>query len=175
MGVTYYKLENGYPGDVTKGCGLAGSEIDKNFHFLRGYDIKDASVNAAAGTIVLERVNGDEVVISGVDKYFESIIGDNNVKINEEDSYYDSDRYELHISLDYGVGEPEDFVISGFRIEADRIYVGEGLAGDGSINNPLRLNGTYKTGFFQSVKEFIDFVMSTKRGICPGRLLHKED
>ena len=25
------------------------------------------------------------------------------------------------------------------------------------------------------VKEFIDFVMSTKRGICPGRLLHKED
>ena len=58
-GVTYYKLENGYPGDVTKGCGLSGSEIDKNFHFLRGYDIKTGEFED--GKIILTRVNGDEI------------------------------------------------------------------------------------------------------------------
>ena len=46
-GVTYYKLsENIYPGDTTKGCGLTGPEIDGNFHFLRGYDIKTGDLSS---------------------------------------------------------------------------------------------------------------------------------
>ena len=52
MGVTYYKLEQRYEGDRTKGCGLTSAEVDANFHFLRGYDIKDATL-ADDGTLTL--------------------------------------------------------------------------------------------------------------------------
>ena len=79
-GVTYYKLEKGYPGDITKGCGLTGSEIDKNFHFLRGYDIRDAVIEED-GKIVFTRVNGDEMVVTGLHGFVGSI---EDAKINEE-------------------------------------------------------------------------------------------
>jgi len=155
-GVTYYKLEKGYPGDVTKGCGLSGSEIDKNFNFLRGYDIKDASLDQRAGTITLKRVSGEEIVIEGLTEYVEGVIGGNNVKINEEESHYDRDRYQLHIVLDYNDGSKGDYVIGGLVIEGDKVYTGYGLYGDGKITNPVALNPVYKTGFFKAAKALID-------------------
>lgn len=164
-GVTYYKLENGYPGDVTKGCGLSGSEIDKNFHFLRGYDIKTGEFED--GKIILTRVNGDEIVIDNLDEFVAGIADERGVKVtvNEAGSYFDKDRFELHIALNYALsgetGTTEDFVISGFRIEHDKIFVGEGLYGSGAIDNPLRTNPIYETGFYKSVKEFIDFSASS--------------
>lgn len=153
-GVTYYKLENGYPGDVTKGCGLSGSEIDKNFHFLRGYDIKAGEVLPSGGTIVFTRVNGEEMRVSGLEEYVNSVA--DGVKISEEDSYFDKDRLELHIALKYDDGTTSDFVIGGLKVEHDRIYVGYGLSGDGRITNPISLNPVYKTGFFEAAKEIID-------------------
>ncbi len=160
-GVTYYKLENGYPGDVTKGCGLSGSEIDKNFHFLRGYDIKTGEIED--GKIVLTRVNGDEIVIDNLDEFVAGIADERGVKVtvNEEGSYFDKDRFELHIALHYALsgetGTTEDFVISGFRIEHDKVYVGEGLAGNAQADAPIHLSPVYKTGFYKSVDYFIDF------------------
>ena len=165
-GVTYYKLEKGYPGDITKGCGLTGSEIDKNFHFLRGYDIRDAVVEED-GKIVFTRVNGDEMVVTGLHEFVESI---EDAKINEELSYFDKDRYELHIVLSYSDGTNADFVIDGFRLERDKIYVGPGLFGDGGIDNPLHLNPVYETGFFRPVKEFLDFSGKTEEfGLPEGK------
>ena len=162
-GVTYYKLENGYPGDVTKGCGLSGSEIDKNFHFLRGYDIKEGEILSSGGTIVFTRVNGDEMRVTGLKEYVASVVnGKEEVQINEEDSYFDKDRYELHIALNYADGTTTDFVIGGFLVDRDRIYVGEGLYGNGKIDNPLRTNPVNDTGFFKAVKEFIDFSGATE-------------
>ena len=164
-GVTYYKLENGYPGDVTKGCGLSGSEIDKNFHFLRGYDVRDGEISN--GKIILNRVSGEEIVIDGLNDFVANIADERGVKVtvDEEGSYFDKDRFELHIALNYALsgetGTTEDFVISGFRIEHDKIFVGEGLYGSGEIDNPLRANPIFETGFYKPVKEFIDFSANT--------------
>lgn len=164
-GVTYYKLENGYPGDVTKGCGLSGSEIDKNFHFLRGYDVRDGEISN--GKIILNRVSGEEIVIDGLNDFVANIADGRGVKVtvDEEGSYFDKDRFELHIALNYALsgetGTTEDFVISGFRIEHDRVYVGDGLYGNGNVSSPITLNPIHKTGFYKSVNAFID---CTKEG-----------
>ena len=75
-GVTYYKLYNDiYPGDVTKGCGLTGPEIDGNFYFLRGMDITSAEVDVDLDEIVLTRLNSEKIIISGLSEYIKSIVG----------------------------------------------------------------------------------------------------
>ena len=105
MGVTYYKLEQRYEGDVTKGCGLSGTEIDANFHFLRGYDVKDVSF--ADGLLTIERVNGEPIVVSGLPEYVESLIGDAlsgyTPEISLEDSAFDRETGILTIVVN---GEP---------------------------------------------------------------------
>ena len=63
-GVTYHKLKSQYAGDITKGCGLTGFEIDSNFHFLRGYDILDAYWDNKRNAIILQRLNGNEILIN---------------------------------------------------------------------------------------------------------------
>ena len=45
VAVTYYTLQSKYPNDFTKNCSLLSSEIDGNFYFLRGYDIKSFNVD----------------------------------------------------------------------------------------------------------------------------------
>ena len=57
-GVTYFKLKSGFPGDITKNCGLLGEEIDKNFFFLRGNDIKDIKFDENRN-LVITRVNDE--------------------------------------------------------------------------------------------------------------------
>ena len=63
-GIIYFRLtEPRYGGDTTKGCGLTGGEIDKNFNFLRGYDIEKGSWDNNTKVLVLERINGEKIVI----------------------------------------------------------------------------------------------------------------
>ena len=60
-GLIYYKLDaqsHGYPGDITKNCGLRGEEIDGNFSFLRGNDIQDISFDEQ-GTMYVTKYNGE--------------------------------------------------------------------------------------------------------------------
>ena len=60
-GIIYYKLDaniHGYPGDTTKNCGLRGEEIDGNFNFLHGNDIKSISFDDN-GTMFLTKYNGE--------------------------------------------------------------------------------------------------------------------
>ena len=45
-------------GDITKNCGLRGEEIDGNFNFLRGNDIKSISFDEN-GTMYLTKYNGE--------------------------------------------------------------------------------------------------------------------
>ena len=68
-GVIYFRLNkdvHGYEGDITKNCGLTGQEVDSNFHFLRGYDILNGEWDAEHSLLVLKRVNGDSIAISGI-------------------------------------------------------------------------------------------------------------
>lgn len=64
-GVIYYKLDETYkyPGDEVKKCGLTGGEIDSNMLFLRGYDIETAEMDYLTNTLILKRVNGEEIPV----------------------------------------------------------------------------------------------------------------
>jgi chromosome segregation ATPase len=65
-GVIYYKLNELYDGDFTKYCGLTGSEVDSNIHFLRGSDIDKIYWDAETEILYFEYVNGKIVKIEGI-------------------------------------------------------------------------------------------------------------
>lgn len=44
-GITYYKTQSPYRGDLTKNCSLNGNEIDSNFLNLEGRDIKNVQLD----------------------------------------------------------------------------------------------------------------------------------
>lgn len=61
-GIYYFKLGSEYflyDEDEQRLCGLTGAEIDSNFHFLSGNDIKNVEINYSAGTVVITRVNDE--------------------------------------------------------------------------------------------------------------------
>ena len=62
-GLYFYKLVSPYAEDVTKDCKLTINEIDHNFLTLKDADIKDGTFNGDENTIVLNRNNGDKIVI----------------------------------------------------------------------------------------------------------------
>jgi len=66
--LTYFKLDpttSGYEGDIRKGCALSSTEIDTNFHYLRGSDIKDVVLDDATKNLKITRVNGDVIWVTG--------------------------------------------------------------------------------------------------------------
>ncbi len=154
MGVTYYKLEQRYEGDRTKGCGLTTAEMDENFHFLRGYDIKEAYFED--GILTLERVNCDKIIVEGIPEYIRSIADEKmdgfEPEIDLTGSTYNEVTGVLTIMVN---GEP--YEISGFLTpDYDfKLYVGYGLDGRGTIANPLRVSHVNDTGFLAPVESII--------------------
>ena len=143
-GVTYYKLSKDiYPGDTTKGCGLTGPEIDANFHFLRGYDIKSGDLNPENGVITLYRLNGEKIEIA------ELLSGLTDFNLDE--SYYDPSDGTLHLFVN-GV---EQSAITGFFTYAD-IHTDCTLEGDGSENSPLKIAKEFVEGIDDEIKEAVD-------------------
>ena len=63
-GLYLYALNSSYNGDDTKCCGLTGVEIDSNFLFLRGNDIKNGYINN--NCLILNRYNNTSLVIYGL-------------------------------------------------------------------------------------------------------------
>ena len=63
-GLTFYKLVSPYPEDITKNCGLLGTEIDENFFHLKEEDIRTAYWEN--DVLILERVDGDVIKVSGI-------------------------------------------------------------------------------------------------------------
>ena len=135
-GITYYKRsEDIYPGDVTKGCGLTGVEIDANFHFLRGYDIL-SGVLKEDGTIVLRRLNEDEVTITGLSEYISDYIsGSTFDEVNLDGTYYDTKEGILHLIVN---GKEFESGITGFFTLAD-IHTDCTISGDGTDESPFRI------------------------------------
>ncbi len=161
MGVTYYKLEQRYEGDRTKGCGLTSAEVDANFHFLRGYDIKDATFED--GILTLERVNCDKIVVEGIPEYVKAIAQETMDSYDEpfdvSETEYDPKTGTLHLIVN-----GNDYPINGFedtRFDF-KLYVGYGLDGNGTIADPVRVSHVNDTGFFAPVERIIDFEQGEK-------------
>lgn len=100
MGITYFNLSSPYEGDRNRKCSLSSGEIDDNFYFLRGYDIEDGIADKDRQSIVLTRVNGDEILIP-VDEFLSNI--------TDSGSCFDNETGILHLNLN-GIEIP----ISGF-------------------------------------------------------------
>ena len=142
-GVTYFKLKSEFDGDYTKNCGLLGEEIDKNFYFLRGYDIETVYVD-----------EDRNLVINRVDKDYEPI----KVKIGEDlgkDSFtFDKENGTITVTYPDGTTSQMDgFLVEGKDI---RIATDNTFDGNGTIFNPLRLTGVEKTGTYSSAEEYFD-------------------
>lgn len=163
-GVTYFKLVSDLEGDYTKNCGLLGEEIDNNFYFLRGYDIKNIYMDNNRN-IIIERVNQEY-------KPF---------KINIDDSInlldLELDKEHGNIILHYPNGAEKK--IEGLLIKGNEIeFITDGsIEGKGTLSKPLKISNMEKTGLYRPVSEFLDL---TNGNIMPSgkekgyRILTKE-
>lgn len=164
-GLTYYKLNSGYSGDKTKGCGLLGSEIDNNFYTLRGYDI--ASVAFSGNTLILRRVDGNELYVNI----------DQTPEITENNLIFRYDKNSGSLDVEYPNGDVCE--ISGFTNNAmNEVYTDDTLNGNGTINNPLRISSIEKTGSYAPAKEYVELEPGeelSSEGAKPGdRIVTKE-
>lgn len=150
-GITYYKLQSPYFGDVTKNCSLNGLEVDQNFFTLEGRDVKSITVDKEH--IIITFLNGESINTS-----LESTL---------ETTYeFDKNNGVLKITRNNVTQE-----ISGF-VTADVVkkYVGivsvdGSLKGNGKPFNPIGLASSQKTGMYKPVEKFIDL---TNNGVLPS-------
>jgi uncharacterized protein (TIGR02145 family) len=147
-GLIYYKLDanvNGYSGDITKNCGLRGEEIDGNFNFLRGHDIKEISFDES-GTMYLTRYNGEILVAKPADK-------------PSYDFKYDSDNGTLTIVTPEG----KEIVLTGFKV-VTTVYHDYSLEGYGSAEEPLSISNIAKTGRYKPAIKLLDTTLEDEEG-----------
>lgn len=147
-GLIYYKLDanvHGYPGDITKNCGLRGEEIDGNFNFLRGNDIKEISFDDD-GTIYLKRYNGE-------------IMSAKQVDTPEYDFNYNPESGSLTIVTPDG----KEIVLSGFKVTTN-VYHNHTLDGYGSQETPLEVSNITQPGRYKPAIRLIDTVSKDENG-----------
>lgn len=147
-GVIYYKLDprHHYDGDTTKNCGLSGGEIDGNFNFLRGEDIKAFGVSEDKTKLTITRRNGEVLVadIHNPDNY---------------DFIYDPMTGVLTVkSGDKVIKEVEGFLSE----KSFHVYGDSTIDGDGTRYNPIGVSSIARTGTYQPVQDIIDVVEGGK-------------
>lgn len=142
-GITYFRLNSPYQGDITKDCALKGNEVDNNFFILEGRDIK--SVYVEDDKIKIELINGK--VISS-DTVFDTYTKDLSFK-------FDSENGILYI-IRNGVETKIDGFKTEFNIDQKPVASDDSLSGNGKPSNPLKLARQYRTGQYSPVKKFID-------------------
>lgn len=141
-GITYFRLNSPYEGDITKNCALDGYEVDNNFLVLEGRDIQ--SVYVEGDKIKIRLLNGD--VISS-DEVFDNFTKDLSFK-------FDAEKGILYITRN-GV----ETKITGFVTEfSDEKSVASDntLTGNGKPSSPLGISRSYRTGKYEPVLKFVD-------------------
>lgn len=147
-GLIYYKLDaqsHGYPGDITKNCGLRGEEIDGNFNFLRGHDIKSISFDEY-GTMYLTRYNGEILTAKQADT-------------PEYDFNYNPETGKLTIVTPDG----KEITLDGFKVTTN-VYHDYSLAGYGSQEFPLEVSSLSKPGRYRPAIKLIDTTKEDEDG-----------
>lgn len=147
-GLIYYKLDanlHGFPGDITKNCGLRGEEIDGNFNFLRGNDIKSIQFDEK-GTMYLTKYNGE-------------ILTAKQTETPEYDFNYNPDSGSLTIVTPDG----KEIVLSGFKIVTN-VYHDYSMEGYGSVEYPLGISNQAKTGRYRPAIKLLDTTLEDENG-----------
>ena len=145
VGVTYYKLNPSikFGGDVTKGCGLLGEDVDKNFYFLRGYDISGMTIDENRN-LVITRLNP---------QYAPLVV---SLSGESEDYEFEFDPEQGIITITYPDGTIK--TLEGFYVEDKnaKVLTDHTLVGKGTLKDPLRISPTEKTGMMAPVDEYFD-------------------
>ena len=141
-GLYFYKLVSPYAEDVTKDCKLTINEIDHNFLTLKDADIKDGTFNGDENTIVLNRNNGDKIVID-----MSSVLNDITYGFDVE--YIPNERT---IKFKFN---GEEYDIKGLLNDTS-VITDYTLSGNGLIGTPLSLAVNERTGTYKPVKALID-------------------
>ena len=165
-GIYFYKLSSPYSQDITKLCRLSINEIDSNFFNLESYDIESAEFIREEKTLVLTRVNGDKLIVDLSDMVY-----DLEANANCTDSgvtltmHYDGKngekdiRVDNLITLDMLRNKIEELI--GTDILTKVITDGT-LKGYGTLDSPLGLNGTERTGQYAPVISRLDLTEGDK-------------
>lgn len=148
-GITYFRKNSPYTGDVTKNCALDGVEVDNNFFVLEGRDIKTLRVEGS--DLVVELQNGK--VMRSVDA-LKDVTDLKHTAVSELE--FDKESGVLKF-----MRNGEQVAITGFATELNTgvtIAVDECLKGNGLAANPVSISPMYKTGQYEPVKKFISVV-----------------
>lgn len=152
QGIYYFKLDPEhflYPDDDEQRlCGLLGSEIDSNFHFLSGFDIKSVEFDESGSTIVISRVNDED---------FSAITLD--LKDVRPELRFDKEEGVLYMTYPDG----EEKVAEGFFVDFNdegkydvKVYTDGTLDGLGTMYSPLSLSRLERTGMYSPVETLVD-------------------
>ena len=156
-GITYFRKNSPYPGDVTKNCALDGVEVDNNFFVLEGRDIKTLRVEGS--DIVIELQNGK--VMRSVDA-LKDVADLKRTAISELE--FDKENGVLKF-----VRNGEQVAITGFATESNigsdtkpdtvvTVAVDDSLKGNGLAATPISISPMFKTGQYEPVKKIISVV-----------------
>lgn len=153
-GIYYFKLDpehflyKGEGEDEQRLCGLTGAEIDSNFHFLSGMDIKDVKIADSGSTIVITRVN---------DTTFSAMTL--NLADIRPEFRFDKETGVLYVTYPDG----EEKIADGFFVDFNdegkydvKIYTDGTLDGIGTMYSPLSLSRLERTGFFAPVETLVE-------------------
>ncbi len=164
-GITYFRKNSPYTGDVTKNCALDGVEVDNNFFVLEGRDIKTLKVDGS--DIVIELQNGK--IIRSVDA-LKDVTDLKHTAVSELE--FDKENGVLKF-----VRNGEQVAITGFATESNigsdtkpgsvvTVAVDDSLKGNGLAASPFSISPMFKTGQYEPVKKIISVVDGESLPVC---------
>ena len=154
--ITYYKLPENYhyfeDVDVTKFDSLTGDEVDSNFFVLEGRDIYTIDVSEDGKRLIINLVNGSTIESDNIfNDYIESLSFD-----------YDPKTGVMTVCINDCDHEP--LKVEGFLTLNDVaellkdycIYTDDTLTGDGSLDTPLSIANSQRTGMVKPINDVVD-------------------
>lgn len=153
-GLTYYKFESTYEGDKTKYCSLDVSDIEQNFNFLRGKEVKDVSWDGKKDSLSIVLLDGTVFDVRGIktdiNESLTEDIEEYKSSINMDGTYFDDETCILHLKIN-----GKEYLVNGFD-NANQIYTDDTLSGSGTILNPLSISRTNISGYHLPANGVID-------------------
>ena len=167
--MTYYNLPENYhyfeDADVTKFDSLTGDEIDANFFVLEGRDINTIDVvkdeETGESSIVITLINGETIETENpFDEYIETLS-------------FDYDKEEGILTICVNDCDEEPITVEGFLTLDDvkdllkryYTYTDNSLSGDGTVNSPLSIARSQRTGFVRPINAIVEELPTTGMNI----------
>lgn len=166
-GITYFRKNSPYNGDVTKNCALDGYEVDNNFFVLEGRDIK--SITIVEDDIVINLFNGDSIKAKDAFKAINENI-EKSLTQSITNIEFDKENGVLKITQDgktqlitgflteYNTKDPDKGILS---VATDGSIIGKGIS-----SLPIGISPQHKAGQLKPVKKYIDLTKDDPLPCC---------